>query len=469
MKTNVASTRSARSADASDVRTRRRSSGIMSDDSITVQPACMVRGSVRVPGDKSISHRAAMLAALATGASSIHGFLTSEDCLHTLAAMEALGARVTRDGTRLEVVGTGGLLAAPEGVLDLGNSGTGMRLLAGLLAGQPFTAELTGDASLRSRPMGRIREPLERMGARVELLGERGCAPMRITGGGLRGIDYALPVASAQVKSCVLLAGLFAEGETRVREPKPTRDHTERLLKAMGADITVDGLTVTLQGGSGACGVLECGKRAVPGDFSSAAFWLVAAALREGDSVTVERVGLNPRRTALLSVLERMGAVVQVSPETPDGEGGSEWEPVGTVTVEGRALAATEIGGAEIPNLIDELPLVAVAAAVAEGRTIIRDAAELRVKESDRIAAMAAILSAFGVPVEETPDGMIIEGVRSIRGGASVDSRGDHRMAMAATVLALVADRPTRIDGTACIATSYPTFWEDQQRLTSRG
>jgi len=441
----------------------------MSEDSTIIHPAHTVSGTLCVPGDKSISHRLAMLAAVASGTSAIDGFLTSEDCLNTLAAMATLGARVRREGNRIEVSGLGGQFAAPRQVLDLGNSGTGLRLLSGLLAGQAFSVELTGDASLRSRPMQRIKEPLELMGAQVELLGENSGAPLRITGGGLRGIDYALPVASAQVKSCVLLAGLFAEGETIVREPRPTRDHTERLLKAMGADISVDGLTIRLRGTAGTDVALKACSRSVPGDFSSAAFWLVAAAIGEGRCVTVDNVGLNPRRTALLDVLKRMGAEVVTQPNESEGAAEPEWEPSGTVSVEGRRLTATEVGGDEIPNLIDELPLVAVAAAVADGRTTIRDAKELRVKESDRIAAMAAILAAFGVPVEETPDGMVVEGVSLPRGGATVESRGDHRMAMAAAVLGSVADGPTTIRGTACIATSYPSFQEDMKYLAENG
>jgi len=440
----------------------------MSEDSATVHPARRIGGTLSVPGDKSISHRLALLCAAAPGASVIHGFLTSEDCLHTLAAVASLGARVRREGDRIEIAGTGGQLCAPPDVLDLGNSGTGLRLLSGLLAGQNFTSGLTGDASLRSRPMRRIKEPLEMMGARVELLGENGCAPLRITGGGLRGIDYTLPVASAQVKSCVLLAGLFAEGETVVREPRPTRDHTERLLRAVGAEIKVDGPDIRLRGARGARNLRSAGERTVPGDFSSAAFWLTAAACREGARVTVRGVGLNPRRTALLDVLKRMGALVETQAGEPEEGTDPAWEPAGAVTVEGRPLKATEIGGDEIPNLIDELPLVAVAAALAEGRTTIRDAAELRVKESDRIAAMAAILTAFGVPVREAPDGMIVEGVPRPRGGAAVDSRGDHRMAMAAAILGLMADGPSRINGTACIATSYPSFWEDMNRLSAK-
>jgi len=437
----------------------------MSEEATIIDPACGLGGSLRVPGDKSISHRLALLCAAADGTSVINGFLTSQDCLCTLAAVAALGARVRREGDCIEIGGMSGQFSAPAGVLDLGNSGTGLRLLSGLLAGTELTVELTGDASLRSRPMRRIKEPLELMGAGVELLGENDCAPLRVTGGCLRAIDYTLPVASAQVKSCVLLAGMGAEGTTVIREPGPTRDHTERLLRLMGADLAIDGPAISLQG---PVGKLEALEVAVPGDFSSAAFWLVAAAIREGCRVKVEKVGLNPRRTALLDVLKRMGAGVDVA-SSAGGQGGKpEWEPAGSVTVEGRSLKATEVGGNEIPNLIDELPLVAVTAALAEGRTTIRDAAELRVKESDRIAAMTGILAAFGVPVEETSDGMIIEGVSHPRGGASVDSLGDHRMAMAAAILGLMADGPTEIKGTACISTSYPSFWEDMQRLLDK-
>jgi 3-phosphoshikimate 1-carboxyvinyltransferase len=435
----------------SDVETRR------------VAPCRRLRGVVRVPGDKSISHRAAMLSGLAAGRSEIRGFLASEDCLATLRAMESLGAVVTRRGERVDVNGTGGVLVRPAGVLDLGNSGTSMRLLAGIAAGQPFVTEMTGDASLCSRPMKRIQEPLERMGARVELTGPRGCAPIRVAGGRLRGIDYAMPVASAQVKSCILLAGLFAEGRTAVTEPKPTRDHTERMLRAAGVEVEVRGHTVAV---SGAGGPPRLAARTwdVPGDFSSAAFWMGAAAARPGAEVVLENVGLNPRRTALLDVLRRMGARIEVSLSP----GGADGEPAGTVRVTGAELRGTDVGGDEIPNLIDELPLLAAVGALAAGETRIRDAAELRVKESDRIATMAGNLRVLGADVEELPDGMVVRGAARICGGLEVGSFGDHRVAMAMAVLALFADAPVPIRDVACVATSYPTFWDDLERLAGR-
>jgi len=415
-----------------------------------------------------------MLAALADGTSVVEGFLTSEDCLNTLTAVSALGARVKREGTDVHIVGTNGRFHAPSGVLDMGNSGTGARLLTGLLAAHPFTSEITGDASLRSRPMRRIKEPLELMGARIELLGPNGCAPLRVHGGRLRGIEYRLPVASAQVKSCVLLAGLLAEGTTTVLEPVETRDHTERLLKAMGVPVRCDGLRISVEGCGGEGLRLPGSRWVVPGDFSSAAFWIVAAAVRAGSEVVVEGVGLNPRRTGLLGILRRMGAEIAVQ-ESPGGDdagrtasGPAAWEPVGKISVSGRRLRGTEIFGAEIANVIDELPIAAVAGALADGQTVIRDASELRVKESDRIAAMAACLRAFGVRVEEHPDGLTVYGGARIRGGGTIDSRGDHRIAMAAAVLAKFADGPTRINGVACIATSYPSFWEHLEKLEQR-
>ncbi len=426
----------------------------------TVGPASQVAGEIRVPGDKSVSHRVAMLAAMARGVSTVTGFLRSEDCLNTLEAMRQLGAGVREEGESILITGTGGALRQPRGVLDLGNSGTGIRLLAGLLAGQPLTAELTGDASLRSRPMGRIATPLAEMGARVELLGERGCAPIRVTGGPLRPIRYVLPMASAQVKSAVLLAGLAAKGETVVVEPRPTRDHTERLMRAMGLDLVVDGLTITLRSPGLETLGLRCGSWAVPGDFSSAAFWITAGAMRAGRDVVIRHVGLNPRRTALIDVLRRMGADIEVSPDSVS----SGWEETGTVRVRGGELHATEVGGDEIPNLIDELPLVAVAASVARGVTVVRDAEELRVKESDRIATICRNLKLNGVVAEEAADGFRVTG-GPVRGGAVVESFGDHRIAMSMAVLALCAAQPVEIRDVACVATSYPTFWQDLERL----
>jgi len=424
-----------------------------------VTPVATIGGHLRVPGDKSISHRVAMLSAMAHGTSKVTGFLASEDCLNTLKAMEALGARVAWHGDKVTITGTGGTLHPPAEVLDLGNSGTGMRLLAGLLAGQPFEVEMTGDASLCSRPMGRIQRPLEAMGARITLLGEGGCAPIRIQGGTVNPIRYELPMASAQVKSAVLLAGLAAHGETIVVEPRATRDHTERLLMAMGADLCVDDLTVSLRSDGLSGHSLKGDAWHVPGDFSSAAFWIVAAAACEGAEVTIDGVGLNPRRTALLDVLQRMGAGIECDVDL------GAWEPIGSLVVRGTRLKATEIGGHEIPNLIDELPLVAVAGALAEGETVIRDAQELRVKESDRIATMVTNLSAAGVSVVETDDGMRVTG-GPVAGGGAVESFGDHRIAMAMTVLGLHAQESMQINDVACVATSYPEFWEDMERVT---
>ncbi|MBU4366369.1 MAG: 3-phosphoshikimate 1-carboxyvinyltransferase [Verrucomicrobia bacterium] len=428
-------------------------------DNVTIHPCRVLAGTVRVPGDKSISHRVAMLSCLTIGPSRLTGFLRSEDCLNTLKAMECLGARLEITPERIQV--TGRPWACPRQPLDMGNSGTGLRLLAGLLAGRPWTTELTGDQSLRSRPMQRIQAPLEQMGARFEMMGAGNCAPIRITGGALRGIAYPMPVASAQVKSCILLAALFAEGETRITEPLPTRDHTERALGVLGLPLRTDGNQITIRGYGPHGPDLTARDWTVPGDFSSAAFWLVAAAVL-GTDVTVQNVGLNPRRTALLDVLKRMGADLAVVPETASLAA----EPSGAITIRGADLRGTDIGGAEIPNLIDELPIVAVAGALAHGTTVIRDARELRVKESDRIACMVANLRALGIPADERADGMCVSGGATVRGGVELDCYGDHRVAMAMAILALGASAPVRIRGIACVNTSYPEFW---QHLTLLG
>jgi 3-phosphoshikimate 1-carboxyvinyltransferase len=428
---------------------------------LTVSPCLRPGGVLTVPGDKSISHRIAMLGALAADTTRVRGFLRSADCMALLEVMTELGATYVFDGDVLCIRGVGGRFQAPSQALDMGNSGTGLRLLAGLLAGQAFTSVLTGDASLRSRPMRRIQEPLERMGARVELLGESGCAPVRITGGRLRGLEYASPVASAQVKSCVLLAGLFAEGVTTVIEPKATRDHTERLLSAMGVPVQTGARRVSLTGYGARGPRLEGRDWVVPGDFSSAAFWITAAAISPGCAIEIRGVGLNPRRSALLDVLKRMGAAVTVEPDSRI----AACEAMGTIRVEGRGLAGTEVGGDEIPDLIDELPLVAVAAAKASGRTVIRDAAELRVKESDRVHSVVASLRQLGVQAEERPDGLVIEGGATIRGDVSLDSYGDHRIPMAMSVLALSASGPVRLENIACVNKSYPEFWDDLKKV----
>ena len=421
-------------------------------------------GRVQLPGDKSVSQRVAILASLACGTSEVTGYLDGEDAQSTLAAMVALGASVERkpDGV-IFIKGVGGALREPFEPLDLGNSGTGARLLAGLLAGAGVRATVMGDASLSRRPMGRIEKPLTLMGADLQLTGERGTLPMEIVGGGLKGITYEMPMASAQVKSCVLLAGLFAEGETTVVEPRPTRDHTEKLFETFGIPVRVEGSRVSVMGCGTAGPVFEGRAVRVPGDFSSAAFWLVAAAAREGAVIEMESVGLNPRRTALLDVLKRMGADVNVVPDVMTGD------PVGRLRVQGTMLQGAVIEGDEIPNLIDELPILAVAGALAMGETVIRDAAELRVKESDRISEMVKHLRSFGVSVDEFEDGL------RVKGGAVLKtpimpllSDGDHRIAMSMAILNTFADGALILDEVGCVDTSYPSFWSDMVSLGGR-
>lgn len=430
--------------------------------SVIVHPAETFGGTVEVPGDKSISHRVAMLAGLASGASTVRNFLQSEDCINTLRAMEALGARsfASEEG-ELTIQGTGGKIMEPAGPLSVGNSGTSIRLLAGLVAGQPISVEMTGDESLCSRPMGRIKDPLEKMGAQITLTGERGTPPVRIQGGALKAINYILPVASAQVKSCILLATLFAEGTTTITEPQPTRDHTERLLRALGIPVETEGLQIRMQGLGPKGPSIKARKFEVPGDFSSAAFLMMAVAARKKSKVTIKKVGLNPRRTAFLDVLKRAGADVTVKMrKTAEGE-----EPVGDVTVRGGPLKGVTVGGAEIPNLIDELPLVAVLGALAEGETVINDAGELRVKEADRITCMVNNLRTMGVNVEEKEDGMILRGPSVIVPTTAVKSFGDHRIAMSMAVLALYGQGPLVINNVACVDTSYPGFWDHLKAL----
>ncbi len=428
-----------------------------------VRPASRFGGVVYPPGDKSISHRIGILASISSGITTVRNFLHSGDCVNLLRAMESMGARThySRDGI-LHIHGTAGRLMEPADRIDLGNSGTAMRLLSGLLAGYAGTFTLTGDESLRSRPMGRIREPLEKMGARVELLGSKGSAPVRVTGGPLKGIRYELPVASAQIKSCVLLAALHAEGTVTVIEPKFTRDHTERIFRALGISVRVEDKTIEMEGFGPDGPKLTSRDWVVPGDLSSAAFPIVAAAGLRRASLSVKRVGLNPRRTAVLDALKRMGARIKVSRRSQK----DEQEPYGDIKVTGTSLHGTEIGGDEIPNLIDEIPVLAVAAAVAEGETVIRDASELRVKEANRITAMVENLRAIGVDVQEKEDGMVIrggvpEGDKPVR----VYSYGDHRIAMAMAVMALYTPFPVHIQDIACIETSYPDFWEDMRTL----
>ncbi len=421
---------------------------------LIVAPGRPLRGVLRVPGDKSISHRAAILGAIAHGTTRIWGFLRAEDCLSTLRCLRALGVAIDDRGSELEI--RGGAFREPEEILDVGNSGTTLRLLAGVLAGQRFHSVLTGDASIRRRPMDRVAEPLRRMGAGIS--GRQGgrLAPLAIRGGELRGITYATPVASAQVKSALLLAGLFADGDTVVQEPRQSRDHTERMLGAFDAEVVRGGLTVRLRGPQALSGT----EVRVPGDLSSAAFFLVAAALVPGSELAVAGVGLNPTRTGVLDVLRMMGAAVEIR-DLKEESG----EPVGTVMVRGGVLHGTVIGGDLIPRAIDELPVLAVAASLAEGETVIRDAAELRVKESDRIEALARELGRLGARVEAQPDGLTILGTRRLRGGR-VASAGDHRIAMALAVAGLCADGAVTVDDPACIETSFPGFADALRHAT---
>ncbi len=422
-------------------------------DPIVVRRPGEVRGVVEVPGDKSISHRAILFSSIAEGTSTIEKLLPGEDVACTLEIMRALGVpieRLSETSVRIRGVGLYGL-KAPAEALWCGNSGTCMRLVAGLLAAQPFKSVLDGDESLRRRPMRRVITPLAQMGAVVEGTPPDDTAPLTVDGGWIKPIGYLSPVASAQVKTCVLLAALYADGITSVTEPHQSRDHTERMLPDYGVEVKHHGHTVAVEGGQR----LHALDLIVPGDFSGAMFFNVLAACTPGAMLTVRRVGLNPTRVGALRILERMGAKVGFEVSDYLGEGGSE--PRGDIIVRGGSLEATTIEGDEIPNAIDELPALAVAAALASGRTVIKDAAELRVKESDRIAATVTNLRAMGAHAEETEDGMIIEGPVTLR-GAELDSFGDHRIAMAFTIAGMLAEGETKISNTACIATSFPGF-----------
>lgn len=416
-------------------------------------PSRGLRGELVPPGDKSVSHRAMLFSALAEGRTEISGFLAGEDTLNTVKAVRMLGIDVEDRGHGLFLVhgkGLGGL-AEPSGVIDVGNSGTGIRLLAGLLSGQDFFSVLTGDQYLLKRPMGRIVEPLRRMGAVIDGRSAGTLAPLAIRGAGQRlsAITYHSQVASAQVKSAVLLCGLSADGVTTLSEPHKSRDHTERMLRFFGVDVGEDGLRVTLRGRQP---LRARGRLEIPADISSAAFFLVAASIVPRSEILLKNVGVNPTRTGIIDVLLAMGADIEL--ENRREQAG---EPVADIRVRHRGLRATEIGGAIVPRLIDEIPVIAVAAAYAEGTTVIRNAAELRVKESDRIATMAAELRKLGAGVRELSDGMEIEGQRRLS-GALCDSHGDHRIAMSMAVAGLGAEGETVVRDTSWIETSFPGF-----------
>jgi len=422
---------------------------------LIVHPGRSLRGSTRVPGDKSISHRALLLGALADGVSHIEGFLPCRDCLATLSCLRALGIEVhARDSTALTVLGRGLQgLRAPRGPLDCVRSGTTMRLLAGLLAGQPFTCTLSGEGQLLRRPMRRVADPLRRMGAEIE--SANGCAPLVVHGRPLRGSRHDLAIASAQVKSALLLAGLYATGPTTIRQPGPARDHTERMLAAMGVPVEASDLRAALSPVSS----LRALRITVPGDISSAAFPLVAAILAPGSEVTVEGIGVNPTRTGLLDVLRRMGAELTLTGQSSQGN-----EPVANVTARASILHGVEIGGDTVVRMIDEFPVLAVAATQAMGTTRVRDAKELRVKETDRIATIVAELEALGANITALPDGFVVQGPTPLRGG-TVASHNDHRLALALAVAGLIAEADVTIENAECTDDSFPRFVELMQAL----
>ncbi|MBQ3425847.1 MAG: 3-phosphoshikimate 1-carboxyvinyltransferase [Clostridia bacterium] len=411
-----------------------------------------VRGEITVPGDKSISHRAVMLGALADGDTHISGFLGGADCISTIECFREMGIDIEKNGDRVTVRGKGlHGLSKPVKTLYTGNSGTTTRLLCGILAAQPFDTDITGDASICKRPMGRVTKPLALMGADIE--GEY--CPLHIHGRRLHGIEYNMTVASAQVKTALILAGLYAEGETVIHETEKSRDHTELMLRAMGAYVRTDGLTVRVGKTESLCAQ----DITVPGDISSAAFFMVLAAIMPGAEITIRNVGINPTRTGIIDVLRSMGADIKLKNRRSSGG-----EPAADILVCASRLKGTEIGGAMIPRLIDELPVIAVAALFADGKTVIRDAAELKVKESDRIAAITAELKKCGADITATEDGMIIRGGIPLH-GASFVTRGDHRMAMSLAVLAQMADGKSEIDDAECVSVSYPSFFDSLYSL----
>lgn len=409
-------------------------------------------GQIKVPGDKSISHRAVMLGSLANGVTEISGFLKGADCLSTIDCFRKMGIDIDINGENVTVHGNGlrGLIK-PDEMLYTGNSGTTTRLLCGILAGQNFDTSITGDASIQKRPMGRVVKPLSMMGAKIE----NEYCPLYITGTKLHGIAYKMPVASAQVKTAIILAGLYADGETVIHEIEKSRDHTELMLSAMGADLTVDNLDITVKPTNDLTAV----NVDVPGDISSAAFFLVLGAIMPNSQITVTNVGINPTRTGIIDVLKDMGADI-----TLENVHTSAGETVADITVRSSSLKGTTVGGDIIPRLIDELPIIAVAAVFADGQTVIKDAQELKVKETNRIRAVVDEFNKCGIDITETDDGMIINGGNGIH-GADFKTYGDHRMAMSLTVLAQLADGESTLDDSDCACVSYPTFFDDFYKL----
>ncbi len=415
-----------------------------------------LHGYLTVPGDKSISHRSIMLGALAEGTTEVHGFLQGADCLSSISCFEKMGVQIENQGDIVRIHGLGlHNLQAPSGTLDVGNSGTTTRLMSGILAAQSFTSLVDGDASIRKRPMKRIITPLTQMGASITSLNQNDCAPLRIEGSPLHGIHYQSPVASAQVKSAILLAGLYADGETSVTEPYVSRNHTELMFESFGVPVHCEGTTVTIR----PVHSLKAQKILVPGDISSAAYFLVAGLITPNSELVIRNVGINPTRDGILDVCRAMGADITLE-HVSDAIG----EPTADIRVRTSALHSTVIEGAVIPKLIDELPIIAVLACFAEGTTVIRDAQELKVKESNRIDVMVHNLSAMGADIEATEDGMIIHGGKPLH-GAVIDSSLDHRIAMSFAIAGMNADGETEIQGAECVNISYPNFYSDLEHL----
>ena len=419
---------------------------------MVIQKIKKAAGQIKVPGDKSISHRAVMLGSLANGVTEISGFLKGADCLSTIDCFRKMGIDIDINGENVTVHGNGLRgLKKPDEMLYTGNSGTTTRLLCGILAGQNFDTSITGDASIQKRPMGRVVQPLSMMGAKIE----NEYCPLYITGTKLHGINYKMPVASAQVKTAIILAGLYADGETVIHEIEKSRDHTELMLSAMGADLTVDNLDITVKPTNDLTAV----NVDVPGDISSAAFFLVLGAIMPNSQITVTNVGINPTRTGIIDVLKDMGADI-----TLENVHTSAGETVADITVRSSSLKGTTVGGDIIPRLIDELPIIAVAAVFADGQTVIKDAQELKVKETNRIRAVVDEFNKCGIAITETDDGMIINGGKSIH-CADFKTYGDHRMAMSLTVLAQLANGESTLDDSDCACVSYPTFFDDFYKL----
>ena len=421
-----------------------------------IKPSGKLRGEITVPGDKSISHRSVMLGSIAKGDTRISGFLTGEDCLSTIDCFKKLGIDIEVNGTDVTVHGKGLKgLSAPAETLDVGNSGTTLRLMSGILSAQPFTTRLTGDSSIQKRPMGRVASPLGLMGAKITSENEKMTAPLTIEGQRLHGIDYTLPVASAQVKSALILAGLYADGETRITEPEATRDHTEIMLNYLGADIRKEGDTIVVRPAAELTGK----DITVPGDISSAAYFIAAALISKDSEVLIKNVGVNPTRTGIITAFKAMGGNIELTNErTVCGE------PVADILVRSSRLHGVVIKGAIIPKLIDEIPVIAAAACYASGETVIADAAELRVKESDRIKTMAAELGRMGATVIQTDDGMIILGGIPLH-GAVCESYNDHRVAMSVAVAALGAKGETQIKDCGCVDISFPGYFDALKSL----